>query len=169
MHVEVDVGSSLDQLSGITLVLLVAAARDEREQLLNFLRRRSAVGAGDGVARHDRSVGVEHAAVDERRPVRQRVDDVEARVVHDAGGARTDLECLDVHVGLERRLDEEVGDGHFAFSRDLEVDRHLDHGVRLAVRPAGGERRQAWKVRVIAFGRAGVDPCVRLRSSLNFP
>ena len=45
VHVEVDVRAGFDQLSGVALIFLAAAAGHEREQLLNFLGARSVVGA----------------------------------------------------------------------------------------------------------------------------
>ena len=159
VHVEVDVRPRLDQLSRVALILFVAAARHVRQQLLDFLRARAAVRARHLVARHRLAVRVDDTAVDEPRAVGQPVDHVEARVMNHARRSGPHFERLHVHVVRERRLGEEIGDRHFAFSGDREVDRHLDHDIRLAVRPAG-RRRSAPRGRSAAspLRRAGVHP-----------
>src|SRR5262245_38136331 len=52
----------------------------------------------------------------------------------------------------------EVLHRYLAFGRNFEVDRHLDHHIRLAEGPARSVFREPRQVFVIAFRRAGLDP-----------
>src|SRR5262245_28257667 len=52
----------------------------------------------------------------------------------------------------------EVLHRYLAFGRNFEVDRHLDHHIRLAEGPARSIFRERRQVFVIAFRRAGLDP-----------
>src|SRR5262245_54966459 len=107
MHVEVDQGSGLDELSGIALILFVAPARHERQQLLDFLRSRSAVGPSNLIAGHHLSVGSNDAAILKLRTFWNLVDDVQAGVMHDTRSSRTYFQRLHIDIAVDRHPHEE--------------------------------------------------------------
>jgi hypothetical protein len=103
-----------------------------------------AVGA-DGLAVHDlNSFG--------------KADHVGDRMMHDRRIARTQFDLFDPALFREGDRRVEVLHRQFAFGRDFEIYRHLDHHVRLAEGPAWSVFRERRQVFVFAFRRAGVDP-----------
>ena len=137
-----------------------AAPGDPRQQFVGAGQRRHVGAAAAFNPAIGRGLAVRHdqPAVDDLRALGN-VNDEDAGVMDDGAVAGTNLQRFSEAILGERDRRIEHLHAELAFGGDRELDRHLEHVVRLAAGgPAFREFRQRRQIGVIALRRAGVHP-----------
>ena len=156
VHLPVDVLAGGDALADVGPMRVDAASGHERQQLRGSWQAELRAAGAAAAVRAGRAD--DSSLVVKRRPFRQ-VGEVDAGVMNDGAVTRTQLNDFGEAIDVERHLRVEVLDRQLALGGNGDLERHLDHEVRLAAeRPALREFRRRRQVGGVAARRARIHP-----------